>query len=561
MEKVIFSKNQECLFLIPELIASLRKQLFYKWTKYAEKLLENLGVISEYVALHYSEDGLDFAVLSNQEWLLILQSVLAAQQNKDYIFLADILEGDLLPFLQKLQTDLQNSAEFVIKEYWEENLSYIKNQDRTLYEHMRKACEQQTDRDRDVDVQYVPVMAVNGQPVIKVISGKKEFYMHSTLNPEWEAKLLAEGWMERKKDKFFIFGMGMGYHIKALLEADTDHIVYVLEHQIEPLKLAMTYLDWTDYLRQERLKIVYEPKLTNLLQQLKAKEEAIFFLHYPSLQCIRQSEIRELLEDYFINISSMQEHGEKLERNFAYLQKLALPECGELRNKFEGKMVVIAAGGPSLDDELESLKQFRSEIVLLSVGTVARKLIKGGIIPDAIMITDATDRMYCQIEGLDSEKIPLLLLSTASKSVVRFYKGPVYLIYQQGFKPAEKIAGQKGYQLFETGGSVTTTALDVSIRFGAKEIILLGADMAFTDQRSHAEGIGYELKEVSDLKQVPAVGGGMVSTSKNLNIYRKWIEHRISDMEKPIVYNSSRGARIAGTVEKKLSDIFVSEKK
>ena len=36
-----------------------------------------------------------------------------------------------------------------------------------------------------------------------------------------------------------------------------------------------------------------------------------------------------------------------------------------------------------------------------------------------------------------------------------------------------------GIPVFETGGSVTTTALDIALKFSAKQIIFVGVDLAY----------------------------------------------------------------------------------
>lgn len=551
MHKEVFRINKECLNLIPETVGLLRKQMYFEGSKRVQILIKNLGLISDYVLKG------DVIELDKQEWLLILQAFLDAQENKDYILMADILESDLLFFQQKIQGVLLAEDSFVVNEYWEKNMQCLKKVNPRLYQAILKDSECQGQNTR---VQFEPTLAINGQPTLKVRMDNKVFCMHSTTNPEWEGKELAKSWLENRKPTFQIFGMGMGYHVKALLDTDEMIKVSVLEYRIEPLVMALNYLDFEKYLIDGRLNIIYESDIMKVLKMMNSKEEErVFFLHYPSLQCVEQREIKEILEDYFINVSSMVEQGKSLYQNFEYLQEQNLPECTVLRDIFEEKNVVIVAGGPSVDDEMESLKQYRDDITILSVGTVARKLINAGIYPDAIIVTDPQDTMYRQVEGLETTEIPLMLLSTGSKSVMKVYSGPVYMVYQYGFKPAEMVAEERGYSLFHTGGSVTTTALDVAIAFGAKKIILVGADMAYTDNRSHTSGHGYEIKDVSDYRQVPSVVGGMVYTSRNLDIYRKWIERRISNMKQPIVYNTSRGARIAGTVERKLKDVILEE--
>lgn len=123
----------------------------------------------------------------------------------------------------------------------------------------------------------------------------------------------------------------------------------------------------------------------------------------------------ELLEDYFITASSMREQRNFLDENFYRLQSMSLPECGELRERLEGKNCLIVGGGPSVDEQLEEIRSNREKLIVIAVGTIARKLIKEEIRPDVIVITDPQEGMHRQIEGLDTKNIPLILLSTAAK--------------------------------------------------------------------------------------------------------------------------------------------------
>lgn len=160
--------------------------------------------------------------------------------------------------------------------------------------------------------------------------------------------------------------------------------------------------------------------------------------------------------------------------------------------------------------------------------------------------------MYQQIENLPTREIPLILLSTASEKVVSYYDGQVYLAYQKGFEEAEKVAREKNYLLFETGGSVSTLALDIAIRFEAAEIIFVGLDLAYTNNQSHASGIGRTIADTDNLRKVESVTGAEVYTSRNLDIYRKWVERRIAREGMIRFINTSHGARIHGTIETKL---------
>ena len=125
--------------------------------------------------------------------------------------------------------------------------------------------------------------------------------------------------------------------------------------------------------------------------------------------------------------------------------------------------MVIVAAGPSASSELNALKEYRTEITIFATGHAVRTLLNEDIRPDVIIITDPKPDMYKQVKGLDLDDIPLIILSTGANSVVENYSGQTYIAYQKGYDKAEQAADEAGIPVFETGGSVTTTALDIAL--------------------------------------------------------------------------------------------------
>ena len=66
------------------------------------------------------------------------------------------------------------------------------------------------------NAKYVIASAINGQPTVQARNGNRCFFMHSTMNPEWEAQVLAAGLPAAKN--YVVFGMGLGYHVIELLK-------------------------------------------------------------------------------------------------------------------------------------------------------------------------------------------------------------------------------------------------------------------------------------------------------------------------------------------------------
>ena len=122
----------------------------------------------------------------------------------------------------------------------------------------------------------------------------------------------------------------------------------------------------------------------------------------------------------------------------------------------------------------------------------------------------------------------MILLSTANRHFIQKYHGKKYLIFQKEYKPAEEYAEQNNLTLYETGGSVTTTALDFSIRANAGRIIFLGLDLAFTNNLAHASDTSNMIAtDEEELIEVKEYFGGKVLSDAKFIMYRKWIEKRI----------------------------------
>ena len=218
-----------------------------------------------------------------------------------------------------------------------------------------------------------------------------------------------------------------------------------------------------------------------------------------------------------------------------------------------------------------------------------QKLLKNGIRPDYVIETDANARIGWHFRETWNETVPMLLLSTAAHDLVNNYAGEKYLVFQKDYPKAEKYVAehlQNGNvrkenltneesvldssvkesmcQLYETGGSVMTTALDIAIRLGCKKIVFLGLDLAYTDNFAHASDTSRReiTKGTESYKQAEDINGKMVLTSKPFEIYRKWIEKRIERERNTTIQfidATEGGAKIRGTKIVTLKEVLKEE--
>ncbi len=545
------------LFLINKKLITLSTAIleYYRsWSmRFASRTLsELLGSMNNFLAELGSSHLADYS----GDILSILQTILSAQENEDNVLLADIIEINLIPSLNTIQqTIIQCEPDISF-----ENLSddrYNKNIAALNNKHLSGLIRRSTTPNISVNssISYSVEPSTVGANIIKYADTTHSFYLHSNNNPFDEGNIWAKTFGEENYFNYTVLGFGMGYHIRALLEYDRRFEVTVIETNIQVLSLAFTYEDISDILSNPRFHLVYEPDITQITKTLN-NNITKFIIHYPSMMALPEGAVKSAIKQYFIKLDSMHSHSKYLKWNFYYNAKHQHPSVDTIKNAFSDKTVILLAGGPSLEKSVDFLKNLNpvdDSYVLLSVGTAYRGLVNNGIIPDFVIISDAGDRIFYQLKDIPESNTSLIYLSTASDKAVNTFNGKKYIACQNGYEEAEKLADANGYTLFETGGSVSTTAIDIALRLGCKKLITLGLDLGYPDNKLHSFRDNY--LSVTDTSaanipavNVPSVTGRTIPSTNVLTIYRKWIEERfeqeIKSKSNIEIINISNGAYI-----------------
>ncbi|MDO4167265.1 MAG: DUF115 domain-containing protein [Eubacteriales bacterium] len=466
-------------------------------------------------------------ILEESAVLLTLQELLEAQEKQDYILLADLLELRLIPFVTSIQEMYAGAA-------------------------VAPEC---------IGERYRIEAASSGEYTLAALSDGAWVYLHSNGDPYEEGKTLAESWFDSEHYDYVVYGLGLGYHVAGLLEMDEAVRVKVIESDPQMLQIAEQYGCLGSWMDSGRLEIVADPDFAELRKVADRMDEiGRLVIHYPSMKLIAQEHYRMQLEQYFIEYSSAQTQLPRLNGNFVRNREYFGQEVTALRERFAAKTVYIIAAGPSLDRNMMELRKVQGDAVILATGTVLKKLLKAGITPDFVIVIDGGASTYGQTKDLTEKSIPLLYLPTVYHKILAEYPGERYLICQKGLQKSEQYAKEQGYPLYESGGSVTTTAVDISIRLGCKRVVFVGLDLAYTGQRDHAADTAYAREVKQGNLLVEDIYGNPVETAKNLDIYRRWIEKRITQEDAKqveFIDATEGGARIQGTKSMKLSEVIL----
>ena len=536
----LFQKNTDYIDMIDKIIFYLRAQNYDKAVRTSTNffnLLEPGMALLQKVA-----GAVRFEVLNT-----ILTRLFQAQGSKDYVLQADLYELQLRKYFIDLQEDIISSDGFVMDE------SIFENNREAIYQVNPDLCELIYHGTSPFDLAeqgYEVEFSSCGLTTLAMTDKLGRYYLHSNNRISDEAFALASSWYDEEITGYIVYGFGLGYPVKELMQLDSNISIEVYEADINILKLAAAYTKLTSIINKPNIKLIYDPQHKHLLNRLaNLKEEEKFVIHYPSLRNARDHSIKEKLENYFVQYSSIANQLKLLNGNFRenILHYNGFAE--EIKDQFKDKNLYIVAAGPSLDKNVQLLKQVNPKTdLILATGTVFRKLLAAGITTDYVIFIDANERVYGQLAGYETNTVPMLYLSTAYKGFAKNYHGKKYIVLQKDYDKAEEYAAEHGAMLFNTGGSVSTTALDIGIALECKRVIFLGLDLAFTDNFVHATGTSRrELTNTDDLRKIEDINGELIYTSRNLDMYRQWIEKRINGVDGlEFIDATEGGAKIKG---------------
>lgn len=226
----------------------------------------------------------------------------------------------------------------------------------------------------------------------------------------------------------------------------------------------------------------------------------------------------------------------------------------------------IVSAGPSLNKNMKELKRAKNKSFIIAVDTAIKPLLKEGIVPDMFATLDGIKPVEL-VEQEEAKEIPLLVKLNATKGMLDYHTGKKFFI-NDGFRYANQLfeINQKSLEGFPVGGSVATLAFSLVCNLGFTKIIFVGQDLAYTDNKSHADGTFQDKMPQEDTKKFLMVPGNYekeVPTLSNLDGYRKWFGEAIQFWKEgrhvEFINATEGGAKIEGTVLMPLSEVVDKE--
>ena len=222
--------------------------------------------------------------------------------------------------------------------------------------------------------------------------------------------------------------------------------------------------------------------------------------------------------------------------------------------------VIIVAAGPSLDKNIEELKRAKGHCLIFAVDTAMKYLLAHDIIPD-LGITIEPIKPMANYEDDRCFDVPHVFDSESNPEIVSKQRARTFIYNCRDYiKILLTALGKEVPPDVASGGSVATAAFAICYQLQMKRIIMIGQDLAYQGEATHAGGV--ESKGINNnigYEMIDGIDGGKVRTRTDWLAYLKWFENAIAlmkdegyDME--VIDATEDGALIHGSRVMTLAD-------
>ncbi|MDP8244195.1 MAG: DUF115 domain-containing protein [Candidatus Hinthialibacter antarcticus] len=439
----------------------------------------------------------------------------------------------------------------------------------------------------------------SGAPSLRIHHDKngQTTLLHSSRDPLQEAQRWAANVTIESPFHLMVLGCGLMHHVFQLVQIckKTLSQIVIIEDDIDVVHAAFTAIDLSPYLLTKSVYFFVQPTPTEIRSHFNANLTQYSLnglslirhqascdrnpAYYNQVATIVHESMQggEILLRTKVQIGAMIQ--ENIIRNFPVMLKS--PNVSTLRDLFAGKPCYIIGAGPSLDQDIESIKQIGVNAVIIAVDTAYKALCAAGTPPHIVVSTDPTALNAKHFEGVtDLGSTTLVYSPSLYHEAAAQLQGTKVTIPMTSSKLLATLPElSQGAADVKIGTNVGQTCFYLARYMGCAPIILIGLDFSFpkeggtthfnqaafnrkieiaeTPGKMRVELIGDKPEwEEFDPIFVPSNAGGEAATSKFWLAYLRSLEEEIKSTTQDVINCSATGAKVEGALFQPLSQVI-----
>jgi len=399
--------------------------------------------------------------------------------------------------------------------------------------------------------------AANGAPIFKDCFNN--YFLDSPSDPLKEAE---NHFHAPAGPIYILYGIGSGYHFlaaKKWLHEDSHRHLIVLEDDLRIISRFLETKIGEEFFQERRAHLFF----LEGGKESDAVFEEIAWEVYPNkveVSCLPayfdrkkasfekvSYEVGYAVADVESVLSEYLNWGLPFWRNF-WKNLYMLPDCfwgNGLFGKFQNIPAVIIGAGPSLEKELPKFLPLRDKALFLAGGSAINGVTDFGFRPHFAGGIDPNPTQYERARASLGFQIPFFFRHRLYHDAFQQVSGPkLYLKGGDGYHVSEyyekklKIKGK----VLGGGHSIANFLIEIATNLGCNPIILVGFDLAYTDEKAYVKGVQEE-KEIIEEEIIEAKdkNGDPIKTHWKWLLEADWISEFQRKHKKVKIFNATQG--------------------
>lgn len=195
---------------------------------------------------------------------------------------------------------------------------------------------------------------------------------------------------------------------------------------------------------------------------------------------------------------------------------LRVPDIYEISGKRSGALVIVG-GGPSVDDEIETIRQLHNQgIPVMVIARMYPWCAKTGVMPDYVVSLDCSEEQEKSFDDIYCPDVTYLLASVTRPSILKKLQGEqCYIFDPRENDKMRRFRAQNGYTVatvINAGGSVVVTTISLGMNLGYDDFHIFGLDLLVKDRsQSHSKNIAGQSVQ-QDFVEIEIDGESILTT-------------------------------------------------
>lgn len=433
------------------------------------------------------------------------------------------------------------------------------------------------------NIKIIEDLSLDNKKILLIEKNGTEWYLQSRYN----AEKACDDWISQFENKLvddtiiLVYGLGDGSYVEKLLKLNDECKIIIYEPCADVFWHVFGRKNIAELLENERIfcavegicEGLYDAALETFVEY--ANYQLVFNTNLPNYPQIFPEKYKWALDRQLyeikrviLNRNTEIYYSKEMIHNIMELSRDIIEQYSVVQLKdivckkeSEDMPAILIAAGPSLDKNIEKLKQIKDSVFIMAVDTALNTVLKHDIIPDMTISVDGHKPLVL-FEDERVKNIPISLSAISNAKIIEQNNAMRFYELEQG-EYLSAIYNKLGKEIkgLPTGGSVANNACSLLTLMGFKTIIFMGLDLAYPGGIEHTKEAYHELTLIDKSKkeyiEIEDIWGNKVLTEENMNLYRKWFESYIKIMPQIRFIDATEGgALIHGTEIKNMDEVI-----